>query len=228
MSLLKRLEKEKEIISSRGEKPYSESRNIIGLPQILDPWRDLKVKIHQETIKNLKTDKLEFDEVKTITERVMEEYIESNSLTLPRIEKQRIIQEVIDEILGFGPITSLLNDDNISEVMVNGPKQVYIERQGKIELTNITFYDDNHVLHIIEKIVAPIGRRIDESQPMVDARLPDGSRVNAVIPPLSLNGPIITIRKFSKDPYTSNDLISFGTLTWEMAQLLEEIGRAHV
>jgi len=219
MSLLKRLEKEKEKV--RTEKTFTESRTVVHLPQIVDPWRGLKVAIHQETVKILKTDQLHLEEVKTITEKAMEEHIEANAITLPRLEKNRIILEVIDEILGFGPITPLLNDENISEIMVNGPKQVYIERLGKIELTPITFYDDTHVLHIIEKIVAPIGRRIDESQPMVDARLPDGSRVNAIIPPLSLKGPIITIRKFSKDPYTAADLISFGTLTWEMAQLLE-------
>jgi pilus assembly protein CpaF len=217
MSLLKRLEKEK----ARIDKPLNESRTVINIPQVVDPWRELKGIIHHETIKTIKTNILDSEEVRKLTEKVMEEYIESNSITIPRIEKQRIILEVIDEILGFGPITPLLNDDNISEIMVNGPKQVYIERQGRLEITNVTFYDDAHVLHIIEKIVAPIGRRIDESQPMVDARLPDGSRVNAIIPPLSLKGPIITIRKFSKDPYTAEDLISLGTLTWEMSQLLQ-------
>ncbi len=219
MSLLKRLEKEKEKV--RNDKPLTQSTTVINMPQIFDPWRELKGTIHHETIKTIKTDILDPEEVRKLTEKVMEDYIESNSITLPRLEKQRIILEVIDEILGFGPITPLLNDDNISEIMVNGPNQVYIERQGKLEITNVTFYDDAHVLHIIEKIVAPIGRRIDESQPMVDARLPDGSRVNAIIPPLSLKGPIITIRKFSKDPYTAEDLISFGTLTWEMSQLLQ-------
>lgn len=224
MSLLKRLEKEKEKekIKARNDKPSAEgSRSISNALPVIDPWRNLKGIIHQETIKTIKTTKMEPEEIKSIIEKVIDNHIETNSISLPRVEKVRIIEEVINEILWFGPITPLLNDNNISEIMVNGPNQVYIESKGKVELSNVTFYDDAHVLHIIEKIVAPIGRRIDESQPMVDARLPDGSRVNAIIPPLSLNGPIITIRKFSQDPYRAEDLISFDTLTQEMSQFLE-------
>lgn len=147
--------------------------------------------------------------------------VEGLGITIPRNERQRLIQQILDEILGFGPITPLLNDPDITEVMVNGPHQIYVERKGKLELVPVTFYDDQHVLHIMEKIVAPLGRRIDESQPMVDARLPDGSRVNAIIPPLALNGPTLTIRKFAKDPFKVEDLIRFGTLTQEMAQFLK-------
>lgn len=224
MSLLKRLEKEKEKekIKARNDKPSAEgSRSISNALPVIDPWRNLKGIIHQETIKTIKTTKMEPEEIKSIIEKVIDNHIETNSISLPRVEKVRIIEEVINEILWFGPITPLLNDNSISEIMVNGPNQVYIESKGKVELSNVTFYDDAHVLHIIEKIVAPIGRRIDESQPMVDARLPDGSRVNAIIPPLSLNGPIITIRKFSQDPYGAEDLISFDTLTREMSQFLD-------
>ena len=112
--------------------------------------------------------------------------------------------------------------------MVNGPKQVFVERSGRLELTDITFRDHEHVLHIIDKIVAPLGRRIDESSPMVDARLPDGSRVNAIIPPLALNGPTITIRKFAADPLTIEDLINFGTLTLEMAEFIEACVKARL
>jgi len=133
----------------------------------------------------------------------------------------RIADELFDEIMGYGPITPLLNDPEISEIMVNGPDQVYVERKGKIELTEVFFRDDAHVMNIIDRIVSPLGRRIDESMPMVDARLPDGSRVNAIIPPLSLVGPVITIRKFSQDPLTIEDLIQFNTLTPEMARFLE-------
>lgn len=217
MSLLKRLEKEKSITKRAG----SEIRQAGNLAQVVDPWRELKSVIHHETIKTIKGDIPEPEEVKPLVEKVMDEYAESEGLTIPRVDRQRITQEVIDEILGFGPITSLLQDKDISEIMVNGPKQVYVERNGKIEPTDVSFYDDAHVLHIIEKIVAPIGRRIDESQPMVDARLPDGSRVNAIIPPLAIKGPTITIRKFSQDPFVVDDLINFGTLTREMAQFLE-------
>lgn len=216
MSLLERLEK------SKTEKVETTSKiNRQNNIPIIDPWRELKSAIHHETIRHIQTENLEIEKIKPIIQKVIKDYVEEKGITLPSSDSSRISQEVIDEILGFGPITSLLEDEDISEVMVNGPKQVYIERNGKIELTDITFHDNAHILHIIEKIVAPIGRRIDESQPMVDARLPDGSRVNAIIPPLAIKGPSITIRKFSKDPYQVNDLINFGTLTNEMAQFLE-------
>ena len=147
--------------------------------------------------------------------------MDEEPIPVPRTERGRIISEIIDEVTGYGPIQSLLKDESVSEVMVNGPNQVYAERKGKLVLTDIRFRDDAHVMHVIEKIVSPLGRRIDESSPMVDARLPDGSRVNAVIPPLALKGPSITIRKFAKDPFTVDDLIRFGTLTKDMAELLQ-------
>lgn len=128
---------------------------------------------------------------------------------------------VNDEVLGLGPLEPLLKDNDITEVMVNGPKQIYVERKGKLELSEAVFRDDEHVMHIIDKIVSPIGRRIDESQPMVDARLTDGSRVNAIIAPLALKGPSITIRKFSQTPYNIHDLVRFGSLTLPMARFLE-------
>ena len=124
---------------------------------------------------------------------------------------------IMADILGYGPIQPLLDRDDITEVMVNGPNQVYIEQKGQLTLTDVKFVDNDHVLRIIERIVAPLGRRIDESSPMVDARLPDGSRVNAIIPPLSLVGPSITIRKFRKDPIKVDDLIRFGSFTPEFA-----------
>ncbi len=138
-----------------------------------------------------------------------------------RAEYHRLVGEVISEIDGYGPITSLLADETINEIMANGPNQVYVERLGKVELTDVTFRDNAHLMHIIERIVTPLGRRIDESSPMVDARLPDGSRVNATIPPVSLDGPVLTIRKFSKTPFTMGDLINFGTLTTNMAMFLK-------
>ena len=154
-------------------------------------------------------------------EEIVEQIIDEEAPHLTNTERQRIITDIIDEVMGFGPITPLLTDPSISEVMVNGPKQVYVERSGRLEITDVGFRDDAHVMHIIEKIVAPLGRRIDESMPMVDARLPDGSRVNAIIPPLSLNGPVITIRKFAADPLTVEDLISFGTMTPDVAEFLQ-------
>jgi len=141
---------------------------------------------------------------------------------LPKEEKDKLITQVVQDITGLGPIQPLLEDDTISEIMVNGPKQVYVERFGKLELSPHHFLHDQQVLHVIERIIAPLGRRVDESTPMVDARLPDGSRVNAVIPPLALNGPTLTIRKFRKDKLGIQELIQFGALSKEMASFLEQ------
>ena len=147
--------------------------------------------------------------------------MDAEPVLVPRFERTRIISEIIDEVLGLGPIEPLLKDDTVTEVMVNRYNQVYVERNGLLVLTDVHFRDDIHVMHIIEKIVSPLGRRIDESSPMVDARLPDGSRVNAIIPPLALTGPALTIRKFSRDPFKINDLVDMDTLTQEMADLLK-------
>jgi pilus assembly protein CpaF len=141
-------------------------------------------------------------------------------LSLTGRMRQRLISETLHEVTGYGPIQPLLDDPTITEVMVNGPRHVYIERHGRIEKTDRIFKDNAHVFRIIEKIVAPLGRRIDEGAPMVDARLPDGSRVNAIIPPLAIKGPTITVRKFSKVPYQVEDLIRFGTLTPGIAEFL--------
>ncbi len=153
-------------------------------------------------------------------EEVVNAVIDEQAPQMTRTERLHLAAQVVDEVMGYGPINALLGDDEVSEVMVNGPRQVYVERHGRLELSGVTFRDDEHVLHVIEKIVAPLGRRIDESMPMVDARLPDGSRVNAIIPPLALGGPTITIRKFAKDPFTVEDLIGFGTLSPAMAEFL--------
>jgi pilus assembly protein CpaF len=150
-----------------------------------------------------------------IINRILDEEMDNVS------EHPKIVDEIIDDVFGYGPISSLLEDDTVTEVMVNSPKQIYVESKGKLILTDVNFRDDAHVLQIIERIVAPIGRRIDESSPMVDARLSDGSRINAVIPPVALKGPCITIRKFSKKPLTISSLIEFGTLSSEMATLIK-------
>jgi pilus assembly protein CpaF len=138
-----------------------------------------------------------------------------------RLDRDRIIEDVTDEITGYGPIDPFLHDDEINEVMVNGPKNVFIETKGKITKTGVSFRDDDHVRHVIDKIISPLGRRLDESSPMVDARLPDGSRVNAVIPPLAIDGPSLTIRKFKADPLTVEDLIRYGTMTTDIATFLK-------
>ncbi|HHV18152.1 MAG TPA: CpaF family protein [Thermoanaerobacterales bacterium] len=159
---------------------------------------------------------------------MVESIIEADANHIPRLDRMRISDEIYDEVAGYGPITPLLNDREISEIMVNGPDQVYIERSGQLELSDVFFRDNDHVMNIIDRIVSPIGRRIDESMPMVDARLPDGSRVNAIIPPLSLTGPVVTIRKFFADPLMIEDLIEFNTLTPEMAQFIEACVKARL
>jgi pilus assembly protein CpaF len=153
-------------------------------------------------------------------EELVEEKLRSEKLPFSRQMRNRLVSDMADEILGFGPIEPLLRDPTVTEVMINRPDQVYCERFGKLELTDIQFRDVEHIRHVIDKIVTPLGRRVDESSPMVDARLPDGSRVNAIVSPLSLNGPVLTIRKFSVDPYTVEDLIGFGTITQGMAAFL--------
>jgi pilus assembly protein CpaF len=158
--------------------------------------------------------------VSSISQRLAAIY-EASGLRLPDEARQRLFREIVDDIVGYGPIEPLLADPTITEVMVNNPHLIYIEQKGRLSKTTIQFDDDDHALRIIDRIIRPLGRRVDRKFPMVDARLPDGSRVNAIIPPCALDGPAITIRKFSKDRLTVNDLISFGSLTSEMASFLE-------
>jgi len=218
LSLLERLESRKKnestVTSKIGERTRPAS------PFRADPFQPLKSKIHKRIVGELGMADLERRQLEEAVTQIADACMDEEPIPVPRAERSRIISEVMDEVTGYGPIQSLLKDESVSEVMVNGPNQVYAERKGKLILTDIRFRDDAHVLHVIEKIVSPLGRRIDESSPMVDARLPDGSRVNAVIPPLALKGPSITIRKFAKDPFTVDDLIRFGTLTKDMAELL--------
>jgi pilus assembly protein CpaF len=159
-------------------------------------------------------------ELRTRIAAVIDRIIAKESFSLTRQERLTLVEDIIHEVTGFGPIEPLLQDETITEVMVNGPHNVFIERKGKIERVNVTFLNDEHVQRIIDRIIAPLGRRIDESSPRVDARLPDGSRVNAIIAPLSLVGPVITIRKFAATPYTVSDLIGFGTATPEIFNFL--------
>ncbi len=188
-----------------------------------DNFLDLKNRVQHKLIAELdpKLDLTKTEEVRRNVEEIFNEILETENIVLSRVDRARLFEAVAAEILGFGPIEPLLKDNSINEIMVNGPKNVYIERHGRLEKTNVHFQNDEHVMRVIDRIVAPLGRRIDESSPYVDARLPDGSRVNAIIPPLAINGPTITIRKFSKDPFTVDDLIRFGTITPEMATFLK-------
>jgi len=230
LSLLKRLEKEKQAQHKAEEKVapvvVPVQRPVVRSPR-QDTFRELKIKIHQRLVEEMGSDsfpdnaQIDKQALQKEISEIVSRIIEEEGIFLSRSDQQGIMAEMQNEILGFGPITPLLLDDSVSEIMVNNPNQVYVERNGRLELTDVVFNDDAHILRIIEKIVAPLGRRIDESMPMVDARLPDGSRVNAIIPPLALKGPALTIRKFAKDPLTVEDLIAFGTLTPEMASFLQ-------
>ena len=189
---------------------------------LLDPYADLKARIHHQCIAKLGPElyKQDSDDLSERVYKAVTEELAVDRTPLTREERREIVRQLTDDILGYGPIEPLLRDDSITEIMVNAPDKVYVERGGKLEHTQIRFVDDSHVMRIIDKIVSQVGRRVDEASPMVDARLPDGSRVNAIIPPLALNGATLTIRKFSRDPYTVNDLITFGTLTARAAQFV--------
>lgn len=227
MSLLRRLEEQKQM----DERPdvSEHDKPILNPSSKSDPYQYLKTKIHKRIVAEMSLEdsralvekKADIKTLREVVTRISNTVMDEEITLVPQAERKRIIPEVLAEVLGFGPIEPLLKDNTVTEIMVNNASQVYVERKGKLELTDVTFRDDAHVMHVIEKIIAPIGRRIDESSPMVDARLPDGSRVNAIIPPLALKGPALTIRKFAKEPYQVDDLIRFGTWTREIADFLK-------
>jgi pilus assembly protein CpaF len=188
----------------------------------IDPYAELKVQVHHACIAKLGPEIFNnnAEQLSDAVYRAVTEELALTNTPLTREERRELVKQLTDDILGYGPLERLLADDSVTEVMVNGPQHVYVERQGKIERSEARFVDDAHLMRIIDKIVSQVGRRVDEASPMVDARLPDGSRVNAIIPPLALTGPTLTIRKFSRDPYTINDLITFGSLSPRAAQFL--------
>jgi pilus assembly protein CpaF len=206
------------------------ARPFAGGAPTRESFREAKYRVQNRLINELdpKMDLSNQVEVKRQIEDLFGKIADEEGLALTRAERVRMLEQITDEILGLGPLEPLLRDATVTEVMVNGPQQVYIEREGKLELTGVTFQNDEHVMKIIQRIIAPIGRRIDESSPMVDARLVDGSRVNAIIPPLSLVGPVVTIRKFAASPFTVEDLIRFGTATPEMFEFLEACVKARL
>jgi pilus assembly protein CpaF len=184
---------------------------------------DLKTRVQNKLLSELdpSMDITRTDDVRRTIQDLFEQILAEENIVLSRPERARLFEQIAAEILGFGPLQPLLEDDTITEVMVNGAKNIYIERKGKVHRVPVTFENNDHVMRIIDRIVAPLGRRIDESSPYVDARLPDGSRVNAVIPPISLVGPVLTIRKFSRNPITVEQLIQFGSVTQEAIQFLK-------
>jgi pilus assembly protein CpaF len=184
---------------------------------------DLKTRVQNRLLAELdpSMDISRLDEVRHTIQDLFEQILSEENIVLSRPERARLFEQIAAEILGLGPLQPLLEDESITEIMVNGAKNIYIERKGKIHRVPVTFENNEHVMRIIDRIVAPLGRRIDESSPYVDARLQDGSRVNAVIPPISLVGPVLTIRKFAKNPITVDQLVQFGSLTAEALQFLK-------
>jgi pilus assembly protein CpaF len=226
MSLLKRVER-----AQRGPGNPNDRAVVPVAPaqpaQTRGPGRgeqigDIRLRLQREVIASF-TDLIDAkpEEVNAKIEGIVDRVITEGDLAITREERQRLVDQMIHDVTGFGPIEPFLKDETITEVMVNGPNQIYIERAGKLERVEASFLNDQHVRQVIDRIITPIGRRIDEMSPRVDARLPDGSRVNAIIAPLSLVGPVITVRKFSHTPYTVKDLIRFGTATPQMFQFLK-------
>src|SRR6476646_9684421 len=193
-------------------------------PTSREPFADLKNAVHMQVISELgpqlSGSAVDPGETREHVMAAIRHRLQTET-GISRDDRTRLANEIADDILGYGPLERLLGDDSITEIMVNGPNEIWIERQGRLYETTVRFTDDSHLRRIINKIVAQIGRRIDESSPMVDARLPDGSRVNAIIPPLSLSGPLVTIRKFSKRRLDLGDMIRMGTLTSETVEFLQ-------
>lgn len=235
MSLLKRIEQgdQSQDDSENSSRLMSlQSRRVAppGVSSQRDTYSDLKTRVQNRLLAELdpSIDISQVGVVRNTIRDLFEQILAEENIVLSRQEKHRLFEQIAAEILGFGPLQPLLEDEAITEVMVNGAKNIYIERGGKIHRVPVSFESDEHVMRIIDRIVAPLGRRIDESSPYVDARLPDGSRVNAVIPPISLVGPTLTIRKFSKNPITIEQLIKFGSITPEALQFMKACVQARL
>ena len=194
-------------------------------------WIDLKTRLHERLldILNLSAiDKVAPSDLRREVSTIVNQLLAKEGVALNAKEFQQIVEEILDEVLGLGPLEPLLKDPSVTDILVNTHNHVYVERQGRLEITGVRFKDERHLIRIIDKIVSAVGRRIDESQPWVDARLPDGSRVNAIVPPCALDGPLLSIRKFGKAPMTIEKLIERGTLTQPIAHVLQGITRARL
>lgn len=230
MRLSERLEKAKKDEVTGGIMPEMMGFDVDTVQ--VDQYENLKLLVHRDVIdaynKQIQDNNGDSEgiDVKAIIHDIL--ILKGESLT--KVKREILIQEIYDDVMGLGPLESLLREEDISEVMVNGPKDVYVERNGKIEVSGIFFRDEDHVLQIINRIVSPLGRQCDEANPMVDARLQDGSRVNAVVPPVALNGPTLTIRKFNSTPLEMSDMIEYKSLSFQMAAFLEACvkGRCNV
>ncbi len=241
MSILRRIQGEGQTNNAQPPKPggsdplrnpalQSRRINAPSTSASNDTYQDLKNRVQTKLLGTLdpSMDVTQTADVKRTIQELFEQILNEENIILSRPERSRMFEQISAEILGFGPLQRLLEDESITEIMVNGAKNIYVERFGKILREPMAFENDEHVMRIIERIVAPLGRRVDESSPYVDARLPDGSRVNAVIPPISLVGPVLTIRKFAKTPITVDKLIELGSVTPESIQFLDACVKARL
>lgn len=220
-------------MSVRHAQPLMTRSDAIGAATAMarEAYQKLRRQMHGAVLERVELERLSRlpaeqvrNEIATLIARILDE----EKLLANDLERRQLTIDIYDEMFGFGPLESLLRDPSVSDILVNTASAVYVERYGRLELTDVTFYDDAHLMKVIEKIVSRVGRRIDESSPMVDARLPDGSRVNAIIPPSAIDGPLMSIRRFAVNPLKMDDLVNFQTLTPPMAQLLEALARAKV
>jgi pilus assembly protein CpaF len=232
MSLLKRIESVQPAPAEISRLDEVRARRPVSPAQSEDTYRETRRRVLDQLLSQLdsKIDARNPEEMRSAVQELFDKVLAHEDIILSRAERSRLFEQIAADILGYGPIEPLLKDPTVTEIMVNGPQVIYVERMGKLESTDLHFEDDAHVMRIIDRIVAPLGRRVDESSPTVDARLPDGSRVNAIIPPLALNGPVLTVRKFSKIPISSQQLVEWGTLTQEALEFLQicVIGRINL
>lgn len=221
------------MVSFRDKLSVIEARNAAYIPEEFntDAFRALSQRLYHAIFDRIDLERLQQlagEQFRRELSLLIERIVDEEKLPVNQSERRRLVQDMQNEMTGLGPIEPLMSDPTVSDILVNSHRQVYVERKGKLELTPVRFHDDAHVMRIIEKIVSRVGRRIDESSPMVDARLQDGSRVNAIIAPLALDGPVLSIRRFSAQPLTMSDLIAHHTLTPAIAELLQALGKAKV
>ena len=232
MGLLNRLDAQNKS-SSTAEMPGNSAQPAVAAPAITqaaetsaaaaeekDIYADVKRTIHVDIIKTMNREGHVKVDRSTIY-KLLDEKINDDEYKIPRIDRPKVFSELFNDIVGYGPIEDLVESEKYSEIMINGPDQIYVEQGGKLVLTDKKFRDEEHLMNIIDRIVSQVGRHVDESSPMCDARLPDGSRVNVIVPPLSLVGPVVTIRKFGKKPITAQQLVKFGSITPNMLSFLE-------
>ncbi|WP_423760648.1 CpaF family protein [Burkholderia sp. NLJ2] len=226
MSLREQMSLHRALPLSAGSEPAGPAHS-----SVRDVYQKLRREIHQAVLERVELERLSRlpqEQVRHEISSLISRILDDERMPANDIERRQLAIDVYDEMFGFGPLEALLRDPSISDILVNTYRQVYVERCGQLELTDVTFYDDAHLMKVIEKIVSRVGRRIDESSPMVDARLPDGSRVNAIIPPSAIDGPLMSIRRFAVNPLKMDDLVRYQSLTPPMAELLDALSRAKV